>query len=60
MDQAINTGGVRTVSIHNTAAENMHVVSVYIHHELTPEREQELATLLEGLIARAITTWVKL
>ncbi len=60
MEQAINAGGVENVATHVAGGDTMHVVSLYIHHTLTPERIAELTTLLEGLALRAITTWAKL
>jgi len=60
MEQAINEGGVKNVAVTHRFSTMLHSINVYVHHELTPEREQELATLVEGLVLRAITTWAKL
>lgn len=60
MEQPINTGGVKVVAVTHRNSSVLHSMNVYIHHELTPEREQELAALLEGLVLRAITTWARL
>ena len=60
MDHPIHAGGVNGVDISQRASDIMHVLHLYISHALTPEREKELATLLEGVILRTITTWAKL
>ena len=59
MDQLIDAGGVRKVHITQDAIEGLHVVTAYIHHELTPEREAELAQLIEKVAMRAIATWAR-
>lgn len=59
MEQDINEGGVTNVSTSTHGGQHMHMVSVYIHHELTPERAAELIALVESLAVRAITTWAK-
>lgn len=58
MDQRIDAGGVKHVSVQHATVPLMHVVSTYIHHELTPERREELAGLVERVIIRAIQGWV--
>ena len=60
MEQHINEGGVESVSTSTHGGERMHLVSVYIHHELTPERAAELIALVESLVVRAVGTWAKL
>jgi len=60
VEQSINAGGVKTIAVTQRSSSVLHSFNVYVHHELTPEREQELATLLEGLVVRAVTTWAKL
>jgi len=57
MEQDIDQGGVRHVSIHHAAVEGLHVVTAYIHHELTDERKAELAEMVERVIMRSITAW---
>lgn len=59
MKQAINDGGVKSV---NTIADGdgpCHLVSVFIHHELTQERADELAHLVERVAMAAVQAWVK-
>jgi hypothetical protein len=36
----------------------MHLVSTYIHHELTAEKAAELTQLVEKAVLHAIETWV--
>jgi len=60
MEHPISEGGVDNVAVYHHDGPSLHAVQVYIHHQLTPQREEELATLIEGLVVRAITTWAKL
>lgn len=60
MEQDIKAGGVEHLATYVAGGDTMHVVSLYIHHTLTPERIAELTTLVESLALRAITTWAKL
>lgn len=51
MEQTIGSGGVNTLAIsHQNTSRTLHSVHVYIHHELTPEREAALAALVEHAI----------
>lgn len=58
MKQVINNGGVKTV---NTIADGdgpCHLVSVFIHHELSQERADQLAHMVEHVALAAIAAWV--
>lgn len=58
MEEAINQGGVTDVSVSKRGSGTMHLVSVYIHHELTAEKAAELVDLVEKVAIHAIKTWV--
>jgi hypothetical protein len=58
MEHAINRGGVTDVSIGTRGSSTMHLVSTYIHHELTAEKAAELTQLVEKAVLHAIETWV--
>lgn len=57
MDKPINAGGVIRVGISHQHSDTLQTMIAYIHHELTPERAQELATLVEKVALRAIESW---
>lgn len=57
MEEAINQGGVTDVSVSKRGSGTMHLVSVYIHHELTAEKAAELVDLVEKVAIHAIKTW---
>lgn len=57
MEQDIDQGGVKHVGVQHAAVKGLHLVTAYIHHELTPEREAELAELVERSIMRTIAVW---
>lgn len=59
MKQAINDGGVKSVSTMANGDDRCHMVSVFIHHELTQERADELAHLVERVAMAAVQAWVK-
>jgi hypothetical protein len=59
MQQVINDGGVKKVSTRADGDEGCHLVSVFIHHELTQERADELAHLVERVALAAVGAWVK-
>jgi len=54
MDQHIESKEVSAVSISHTGNSPCHLISTFIHHSMTPEREQELANFLETAIMVAI------
>lgn len=60
MDHQINEGGVRHVAIgHNDTGGPCNMVHAFIHHELTPEREQQLLAAVEAAILTAVKAWVQ-
>lgn len=59
MEKHINEGGVESVSTSTHGGQHMHLVSVYIHHELTAERAAELLAVVESLVVHAVATWAK-
>lgn len=60
MDHQINEGGVRQVAIgHTGTGGTCNMVHAYIHHELTPEREQQLLAVVEAAILTAVKAWVQ-
>jgi len=60
MDKRIGEAGIRLVTTSSNGSDTCHMVSVFIHHELTAERMKELEAFLETLIVRAITGWASL
>lgn len=60
MDHQINEGGVRQVGVgHNETGSTCNMVHAYIHHELTPEREEQLLAVVEAAIITAVKAWVQ-
>lgn len=60
MEQRIDSGDVKSISTQVTAGEGCHLVSVFIHHELSAEKVEALMSFLEPLVIRAVAGWVKL
>jgi hypothetical protein len=62
MKNLINEGGVRTVTTGTTGGpdDTCHLVSVFIHHELTPEKIAQLCELIEMMALKAVKTWASL
>jgi hypothetical protein len=62
MKHPINSGGVRTVITGTTGEpdDSCHLVSVFIHHELTPEKIAQLCELVETMAFKAVATWASL
>jgi hypothetical protein len=57
MQQTIGTGGVKKVSTHVEPGDFCHMISVFVHHELPPERIAELVGLIERAAVGIVKTW---
>jgi hypothetical protein len=56
--EQVSGNGVQQVNVlHTGELTPCHLVSTFIHHELTPERERELAHIIEVAIMDAVKVW---
>ncbi len=60
MMKDINQETVQHVSTSTVNTPGHSLVSVFIHHKLTPEQQTQLTDLVESLAIKAITTWASL
>lgn len=58
MEHAINQGDVLTVDVSHQPGSFVHSVHSYIAHKLTPEREKELAAIVEQAVIDAVKAFV--
>lgn len=59
MKHIINDAGVKSVNTMASGDDRCHMVSVFIHHELTQEGADQLAHLVERVALAAVEAWVK-
>lgn len=56
--EQVSGNGVQQVNVlHTGEGTPCHLVSTFIHHELTPEREQQLAQIISTVIMDAVKVW---
>lgn len=57
MQESINQAGIMLVRIEHTISEPVHLISAFIHREITPELDRELAHAVEAAILAAVKTF---
>jgi methionine aminopeptidase len=57
MEQVIKTGDVTKITTHSTGGRGLAYLTMFVHHELTPEREAELIAFVETAMLVAVKGW---